>query len=350
MTSSVANCVTGAIRLALKTAQELDRGNKALSWIKDGRPAQDARQPFYEKRTACYGLVFRVIEAVDFAFNAQGVVSLDGAISQITRRKHEAYEQINDSDDEVFQNHLYDWYLTKGWADRLLEINSPFVVDYLRRSSEEDPAAADLLWRYYAHYGDYLGAAEVQFQLAKSPFDLSLEKRIEYLSRAKANASTRSTGFSESGVRNRQSRQELLRNISDHLDISNIQDDILQKIKNDSRLVGDRRAEVIKVLDGVIQPLDDVSTGLLVFLLRCFSSGRILTYDLSFTTPTPTKQATTTSASLSTTQPTTATSLTSATPGPMSLNKRTVMPSMKNKPLPGKASPSWLKGSAVAST
>jgi nuclear pore complex protein Nup155 len=255
----MANCMAGAIRLTLKVAQELDRGNKALSWIKDGRPAQDARQPFYEKRTACYGLVFRVIEAVDLAYNAQGVVPQDGVISQITRRKHEAYEQINDSDDEVFQNYLYDWYLSKGWADRLLEINSSYVVDYLRRSSEEDPAAADLLWRYYAHYGDYLSAAEVQFQLAKSPFEITLEKRIGYLSRAKANASTRSTGFSESGVRNRQSRQELLRNISDHLDIANIQDDVLQQIKNDPRLTGERRAEVIKILDGAIQPLDDVS-------------------------------------------------------------------------------------------
>ena len=181
-------------------------------------------------------------------------------ISQITRRKHEAYEQINNSDDEVFQNYLYDWYLSKGWADRLLEINSPFVVDYLRRSSETDIAHADLLWRYYAHYNDYLSAAEVQFQLAKSPFSLALEKRIEYLSRAKANASTRMTGFSETGVRNRQSRQELLRSISDYLDIANIQDDILQKIKNDPRLTGNKRQDVIENLDGAIQPLDDVSS------------------------------------------------------------------------------------------
>ncbi|KAF2684341.1 nucleoporin-domain-containing protein [Lentithecium fluviatile CBS 122367] len=248
----------GAIRLTLKVAQELDRGNRALSWIKDGRPAQDARQVFYDNRTACYGLVFRVIEAVDLAYNAQGVIPPDGVISQITRRKHEAYEQINNSDDEVFQNYLYDWYLSKGWADRLLEIQSPYVVDYLRRSSDKDPAAADLLWRYYAHYHDYLSAAEVQFQLAKSNFDLSLEKRIEYLSRAKANASTRTTGFSDAGVRNRQSRQELLRNISDNLDVANIQDDVLQQIKSDPRLVSPRREEVIKLLDGKIQELDDL--------------------------------------------------------------------------------------------
>jgi nuclear pore complex protein Nup155 len=253
----------GAIRLALKVAQELDRGNKALSWIKDGQPSPDVRQDAYSQRTECYKLVFRVIEAVDAAYNSQGIQH-DGVISQITRRKHEAYEQINNSDDEVFQNYLYDGYLQRGWADRLLEINSPFVVDYLRRSSSSDIAHADLLCRYYAHYGDFLSASEVQFELAKSTFPLKLNRRIEYLSRAKTNASTRVTGFSELGARNRQGRQELLRNIGEHLEIANIQDDILQRIKSESRFersadLQAKREEILENLDGAIQPLDDVS-------------------------------------------------------------------------------------------
>jgi len=69
------------------------------------------------------------------------------------------------------------------------------------------------------------------------------------------------TGFSETGgVRNRQTRQELLRSITDHLDIANIQDDVLQKIKGDERLEGDRRIAVIEDLNGAIQPLDDVGS------------------------------------------------------------------------------------------
>ena len=125
--------------------------------------------------------------------------------------------------------------------------------------SETNLAHADLLWRYYAHYNDYLSAAETQYQLAKSTLPLTLEKRIEYLSRAKANASTRTNGFAENGVRNRQSRQELLRNITDHLDIANIQDDVLQRIKGDERLAGKRREDVIDHLNGQIHPLDEVS-------------------------------------------------------------------------------------------
>ena len=248
-----------------------------------------------------------MIEAVDHAFNTQGPVP-DGVISQVTRRKHEAYEQINNSDDEVFQNYLYDWYMQNGWAERLLEINSPFVVDYLRQSSDTNLAHADLLWRYYAHYNDYLSAAETQFQLAKSTLPLTLEKRIEYLSRAKANASTRMTGFSETGVRNRQTRQELLRNISDHLDIANIQDDVLQRIKGDERLVGKRREDVIEHLNGQIHPLDEVS-----FFGIC--KTRLLTCPSS-TTITPTKQVTTISASSFTMLPITVAYRTFAQRGP----------------------------------
>jgi nuclear pore complex protein Nup155 len=250
--------LTGAIRLALKVAQELDRGNKALSWIKDERPTPDVREGAYKARAFCYDLVFKVIQAVDEAQSKQPATQ-PGQISSIDKRRQEAYDQINESDDEVFQNYLYDWYINQGWADRLLEIQSPFVVDYLRRSSTSELDHADLLWRYYAHFGDFLSAAEVQYDLAKSDFDLTLEQRIGYLSRAKANASTRIPGFADPSARHRQSRQELLRGISDYLDIANIQDDILQKLKGEPRLNAEKRKEVIAKLDSRILTLNEVS-------------------------------------------------------------------------------------------
>jgi len=63
------------------------------------------------------------------------------------KRKQEAYDVINNSKDEVFQINLYDWYLAQGWSDRLLDIDSPFVITYLQRKSVQDVAHADLLWR-----------------------------------------------------------------------------------------------------------------------------------------------------------------------------------------------------------
>jgi nuclear pore complex protein Nup155 len=157
--------------------------------------------------------------------------SPDGAFSLTTKRQSEAYEIINNSEDEVFQNNLYDWYMGQGWNDRLLEISSPYVISYLRRRMDKNPDHADLLWRYYAHHNNFLEAASVQLLLAKSGFDLSLEQRIGYLSRARTNASIRTVSL---------------------LEVGNIQDDILQRMKSDPRLTDQRRPLVLKALDGQI--------------------------------------------------------------------------------------------------
>lgn len=183
---------------------------------------------------------------------------IDGQYTVVAKRRREAYDLINGSTDEVFQITLFDWYLSQGWHDRLLDIRSSFVISYLQRKSTEDVAHADLLWRYYAQYHNFIEAAQVQLQLAKSAFDIGLERRIGYLSQARANASTKTIGMTEVN-RSRQSRQELIREIADLLDIANIQGDIIQRMKSDKRLLPDRRPEVLKHLDGQILPIDEAS-------------------------------------------------------------------------------------------
>ena len=177
---------------------------------------------------------------------------VDGQYTLAAKRRAEAYGVIDNSDDEVFQTDLYDWYLSRGQAERLLEIQSPYVVTYLERKSTEDIAHADLLWRYYSQWGRYHDAATVQLSLARSNFQLSLDRRIEYLGRAKANASTYTSGVG------RQSRQILLREVSDLLDIANIQDEILQRLKGDSRVTADVRPNILGELDGQVLSLDVV--------------------------------------------------------------------------------------------
>jgi nuclear pore complex protein Nup155 len=184
---------------------------------------------------------------------------VDGTISATARRRNEAYDEINNSEDEVFQTNLYDWYLQQGWSERLLEISSPHVVTYLELKSKDDVQHADLLWRYYAHYNNFFEAALVQLQLANSGFTLSLGQRIEYLSRARANASTRVGGISEMRTTKRKTRQEILREVSDLLDIATIQEEILQKLNSDPRLSAERRAAVLPELDGQILPVTEVS-------------------------------------------------------------------------------------------
>ena len=160
---------------------------------------------------------------------------------------------IDHSEDEAFQTDLYDWYLSQGRTDRLLEIQSPYIVSYLQRRSIDDVGHADLLWRYHSQNGHNHEGAEVQLELARSSFSLTLDRRIEYLGRAKANASTNSPGVA------RHTRYKLLREVSDLLDVANIQSDLLQRLRADQRISPARRPEVIAALNGAMLPVSVVS-------------------------------------------------------------------------------------------
>lgn len=241
----------GAIQLVLSVAKESDKGNEALSWIADGRPEPDPRKAKFEYRSQCYDLLHDVVNAVDRS-SAQDPLFIDGRPTVTATRRNEAYDVISRSTDEVFLTNLYDWYLDQGWHERLLQTNSPFIVTYLQRRSAEDVTHADLLWKYYAQANQFYDAACVQLQLARSGFNLPLDRRIEYLSRARANASTYTQGGS------RKSKQRLLQEITEFLDVANIQDEILQRLKEDTRLTPEGRQEVLADVDGPILTITEV--------------------------------------------------------------------------------------------
>ena len=202
-------------------------------------------------RTRIYELIHLITLNVD-RVSRQVPEMIDGNYTVTAKRKAEAYSVIDNSDDEVFQYDLYDWYLSQGWNDRLLAVRSSYVVPYLQGKAKVNPAHADLLWKYYAQGERYFEAAKVQLQLANSDFDLKLGKRIEYLSMAKTNASTHTPGMG------RQARQGLLHDISELLDVANIQHDLLTRLKEDPRLTRERMAEVVPLLDGRVLGLTEV--------------------------------------------------------------------------------------------
>ena len=255
--------LAGAIELCLTVAKERDRGNKALAWIREGKPPHDEREELYRARSRVYELVHFAIVNVDAAARQQPEM-IDGTYTLPAKRKSEAYEVIDRSDDEVFQYDLYDWYLSQGWEDRLLAVRSSLVTTYLQDKAAHSAYHADLLWKYYAQAERYFDAAGVQLHLAKSDFKISLEKRIEYLSKAKANSSTSTPGV------NRQARQGLIHEINDLLDIANIQDDILHRLSADSRLHPDKKEEVTQRLNGVVISLTEVRSYVRL-LLSCSS-------------------------------------------------------------------------------
>ncbi|KAF2763081.1 non-repetitive nucleoporin [Pseudovirgaria hyperparasitica] len=250
----------GAIHLSLEVASTRDPGKKALSWLRDGQPSQDPRKAQYDTRTRCYELIKSVIIAVDTAVVANPI-AVDGQISAMGRRYNEAHDEISRSDDEVFQNYLFDWYLETGKIQNLLDDTSPFVATYLKRKSQGSAHHADLLWRYFARHHEFFKAAEVQVMLAKSDFTLNLQQRVEYLSKAKANASTRLPGIAEMRT-SRNSRQELLREASELLDLADIQAELVERLQADIRYTPENKESTLKDLDGQVKSINELFNGI----------------------------------------------------------------------------------------
>jgi nuclear pore complex protein Nup155 len=238
----------GAISLCLDVAAEKDKSRRAHAWLRDDKPERDPRKEDYDTREACYKLIFMTILHLDQS-TANSPDTVDGRHTLTGKRRSEAYDIINSSDDVVFLTCLYNWYVEElGQPDRLLEINNPFVVEYLRKRSQDSRGHADLLWRYFAHQNDYLQSASIQLDIARSHFDISLEERIGYLSRARTNASTRQTALTDA----RQSKQKLLREVSDLLDIASVQDEILSRLRADPRHKGEAPSVFLRELNSQI--------------------------------------------------------------------------------------------------
>lgn len=269
----------GAIQLCLVVAREKDRGNTALSWINSRKPAGDPRAEAFNNRKRCYDMIHDVLAHLDAASSTEPE-SIGGKLTLIATKRVEAYDVVNGSDDEVFHFDLYEWYIQRGWTDRILAIDSPHVITFLQRLASTNVEHADLLCRFYTMRSRFFDAAEVQAQLANSDFPISIKDRIKLLSLAKANASVSTVGVS------RQQQQMLSHEATELLEIAHLQDDLLERLQVDPRIDPSRLAEIQKTLDGQIQDLSDVriakimreprKTNLRKALQRLCRSGRLL--------------------------------------------------------------------------
>ncbi|KAK1244474.1 hypothetical protein MKX07_003273 [Trichoderma sp. CBMAI-0711] len=241
----------GAVQLCLYVARELDRGNAALSWINDGKPAGDPRANAFNERRRVYDLVHEVLRQLDAAASLEPL-TVDGRPTLIATKRIEAYEVVNGSDDEVFHFDLYEWYIEQGWTERILGIDSPHVVTFLQRLASTNVEHADLLCRFYTNRSRFFDAAEVQAELASSDVALGIKDRLRLLSLAKANANVATVGIS------RQQQQRLNHEVTDLLEVANIQDDLLGRLMADERIDAERKVEIEKALDGRIISLSEL--------------------------------------------------------------------------------------------
>lgn len=75
-----------------------------------------------------------------------------------------------ESDDQLFHTELYQWLTQRGEIDKLLEIRSPFIEEFLTRGTKKHPDSIlifDLLWKYYEKTRTYAAAAKILAKLAE---------------------------------------------------------------------------------------------------------------------------------------------------------------------------------------
>ena len=94
------------------------------------------------------------------------------------------------SGDELCHVSLFDWLMDNKWDDKLLDIQSPHLENYLKRRTDQGQqpdlvAKYDLLWKSYEKNDQFINAVRVLSRLADNHSTaIDLAMRVEYPSRA----------------------------------------------------------------------------------------------------------------------------------------------------------------------
>ncbi|KAJ3091850.1 hypothetical protein HK102_013147 [Quaeritorhiza haematococci] len=223
---------TGGIDLVLLYAATHDPAGYGLIYWKEGNlSAMDGRTERFKMRKKCYELIFNILSSLNMLPNVPRG-QMGNAWPRMSSEEMEAYrqqvfERAISSDDELFHYCLYEWLIQQGFTDQLLQVQSPYVEPFLQRERQKSLARADLLWQYYVQNNQFAKAARVLSELAEAEiFDIDLNKRIEYLSRAVANAKSSGPGGFGGG------NGELLHDLEEKIDVARVQLEVLRAVQS----------------------------------------------------------------------------------------------------------------------
>lgn len=242
------------IGFLLNIANAVDKAKLAYQYVADGCLEHDGRKVYYDKRLLVYDLVFETLVTVDNlaakeASNGAGNISVTREMSTL---REESYSVALTFNDRLFHYKLYDWLVSQKCEDKLLQLDTEFILPYLREKSKSSLEISNLLWVYLSRRSKFFEAAEILYSLAGSDFELKLGERIECLSRA--------NGFCN-GVcapNHKQRMVQLATMIQEVFDVAAVQDDLLSLIATDNRIEATTKKDLMNQLDGKVLPVSDL--------------------------------------------------------------------------------------------
>ena len=173
-------------------------------------------------------------------------------VTYYSKLRDECYKICLNSSDKLLHFELYKWFIANGVSEKLLVIETPYILDFLRQESSHDLEMSKLLWIYYSKKGNYYEAACQLYILALSQFKIKLVDRIQFLSVANSFVQVIETQFVKQDI------MELAAKINDLISVSNLQDELLITILQDSR-VGQMAKNIAKdALDGEILTINEL--------------------------------------------------------------------------------------------
>lgn len=200
-----------------------------------------------------YNLVFDIVDKIDIkVLNIKQTTDDILKINEMIESRKLVYDNCFNCKDKMFHYRFYQWFVDQGRSDKLLDLNTQFILEFLQEKSNDNIKLNDILWMYYAKRERYYEAANVLYSLSVSEFKLDLSKRLEYLSR--------SNGFCNCTIEasTRQKVIQLSTLIQDLFDVGNVQLDILTTISNDTRINKDTKAKSIEGLNNQILNVTDL--------------------------------------------------------------------------------------------
>lgn len=249
---------TGAVQFILKLAKKCYTlsNTQSSSLITNGDGNVDNFKNQLEsnkkKRLQLYDLVFKVLTRLDV-----NALKIEESNDQLLTRefmdvRDATYETCFASDDKNFHFEFYQWFINQGCSQKLLEVETPFILPFLEEVSLKDLALTQLLWLYHARRENYFSAARILYSLAVSDFSIPLSERIEYLSRA--------NGFCNCTCppNLRQEMIHLSNLVHELFDVANVQLDLLKMIQNDARINKENKKIAMEALNNKIQCASDL--------------------------------------------------------------------------------------------
>lgn len=204
------------------------------------------------KRTKLYDLIFKILVKLDA--KALQITELNNQymINEFTDVRDLTYDICFASKDKSFHYEFYQWFINRGCSERLLTVETPFILPFLEGVSQNDLALTELLWIYHARREAYDKAATILFSMAISDFPLDLGKRIEYLSRA--------NGFCKCTCPPSLRKQiiQLAASINELSDVANVQLDLVNAIEGDKRISDSNKKVAKEILCFKIQNASDL--------------------------------------------------------------------------------------------